>query len=56
VIRLVTGSVLGQDSVRKMIAEGVGWFVEVGPGKVLCGLIKKIDPAVEARTYDEVKG
>ena len=55
-IRQVTGSVLWEDSVRKMIADGVGRFVEVGPGKVLCGLIKKIDPAVEARTYDEVKG
>ncbi|HTY12682.1 MAG TPA: ACP S-malonyltransferase [Candidatus Omnitrophota bacterium] len=55
-IRQVTGSVLWEYSVRKMIADGVGRFVEVGPGKVLCGLIKKIDPAVEARTYDEVKG
>ena len=55
-IRQVTGSVLWEDSVRKMIKDGIGSFVEVGPGKVLSGLIKKIDPSVEVRTYDEIKG
>ncbi|MBI5700080.1 ACP S-malonyltransferase [Candidatus Saganbacteria bacterium] len=52
-IRQVTGSVLWEDSVKKMIAEGIGEFVEVGPGKVLSGLIKKIDPQVGVKTYDE---
>lgn len=31
-----------QQSVENMIADGIGTFVEVGPGKTLCGLIKKI--------------
>lgn len=55
-IKQVTGSVLWEDSVLKMIKDGVSSFVEVGPGKVLSGLIKKIDPSVEVKTYDEVKG
>lgn len=32
-----------EDSIRHMIAEGVDAFVEVGTGKVLSGLLKKID-------------
>jgi len=45
-IKQVTAPVLWEDSVRKMIADGVTNFVEVGPGKVLSGLIKKINQEV----------
>ncbi|WP_042348959.1 ACP S-malonyltransferase [Bacillus massiliigorillae] len=38
--------VLWQDCVEKMIELGVDTFIEVGPGKVLSGLIKKIDRSV----------
>ncbi|WP_042356276.1 ACP S-malonyltransferase [Bacillus rubiinfantis] len=38
--------VLWEDSVQKMIALGVDTFIEIGPGKVLSGLIKKIDKTV----------
>jgi [acyl-carrier-protein] S-malonyltransferase len=55
-IKQVTASVLWEDSVRKMVADGMTGFVEVGPGKVLSGLIKKIDPNAEVKTYDEIKG
>lgn len=44
----VTGSVLWEDSVRLMAGEGVTTFVEVGPGSVLSGLVRRIAP--EART------
>jgi len=52
-IKQVTGSVLWEDSIKKMIADGIIRFVEVGPGKVLTGLIKKIDPNVEVKSYVE---
>lgn len=44
-VKQVTGSVLWEDSVRYMLAQGVDDFVEVGPGNVLTGLIKKIKGA-----------
>ncbi|HEY2421337.1 MAG TPA: ACP S-malonyltransferase [Neobacillus sp.] len=38
--------VLWEDSVQKMIALGVDTFIEIGPGKVLSGLIKKVSRTV----------
>jgi [acyl-carrier-protein] S-malonyltransferase len=38
--------VLWEQSVRRMIELGVTVFVEIGPGKVLSGLVKKIDRSV----------
>jgi [acyl-carrier-protein] S-malonyltransferase len=42
-IRQVTGAVQWVNSVRKLIDLGAEAFVEVGPGKVLCGLMRQID-------------
>ncbi len=39
----VTGSVRWSQSMEWLIARGVQTFVEVGPGKVLCGLMRQID-------------
>jgi [acyl-carrier-protein] S-malonyltransferase len=36
-----------QESVENMVAAGVGTFIEIGPGKVLAGLIKRIDRSVK---------
>jgi [acyl-carrier-protein] S-malonyltransferase len=47
-IRQVTGSVKWDPSMRVLIAKGVHTFVEVGPGKVLCGLMRQIDRAKTA--------
>jgi [acyl-carrier-protein] S-malonyltransferase len=44
-VRQVTGSVKWEQSMRLLIAQGVERFVEVGPGKVLCGLMRQIDRA-----------
>jgi [acyl-carrier-protein] S-malonyltransferase len=41
--RQLYSSVRWSDTVREMIAGGVTTFVEVGPGEVLCTLIKRID-------------
>jgi [acyl-carrier-protein] S-malonyltransferase len=42
-IRQVTGAVRWVDSVRLLIAQSPAFFVEVGPGKVLTGLMRQID-------------
>jgi [acyl-carrier-protein] S-malonyltransferase len=39
----VTGSVKWEQSMRLLIAQGVQTFIEIGPGKVLCGLMRQID-------------
>jgi [acyl-carrier-protein] S-malonyltransferase len=39
----VTGSVKWEPSMRLLIEKGVQTFVEIGPGKVLCGLMRQID-------------
>jgi len=45
-LRQVASPVSWVESVQKMISMGVKRFVEVGPGNVLTGLIKRIDPSV----------
>lgn len=47
-IAQLTGPVKWTQSVQNMIKDGASHFVEVGPGKTLQGLIKKIDSSVEA--------
>ncbi len=42
-VRQVTGAVQWEASMRALIAWGADVFVEVGPGKVLCGLMRQID-------------
>jgi [acyl-carrier-protein] S-malonyltransferase len=42
-VRQVTGSVKWDQSMRLLIAKGIQTFVEVGPGKVLCGLMRQTD-------------
>jgi [acyl-carrier-protein] S-malonyltransferase len=49
-IKQVSNSVRWEESVEKMVALGVTHFIEVGPGKVLTGLIKKI--AKEAKVLN----
>jgi len=45
-IRQVSSPVRWEDGVKRLIAEGVTTFVELGPGKVLSGLIRQIDRSV----------
>jgi [acyl-carrier-protein] S-malonyltransferase len=42
-VRQVTGSVKWDQCMRLLMALGVQTFIEVGPGKVLCGLMRQID-------------
>ncbi|MGA9667923.1 MAG: ACP S-malonyltransferase [Terracidiphilus sp.] len=43
-IRQVTGAVRWVDCMQSLVGSGADLFIEVGPGKVLCGLLKQIDP------------
>ena len=45
-IRQVSSPVRWEDVVKRLVAEGARKFVELGPGTVLAGLIKKIDRSV----------
>ena len=45
-VRQVSGAVRWDESVRAMIADGVGLFVELGAGNVLTNLLKRIDKGV----------
>jgi len=49
----LTSAVRWEESVRNMISGGATAFVEVGPGKVLQGLVKRIDPKVEVRGIEK---
>ena len=53
-VRQVASPVRWVESVQKMIAMGVRRFVEIGPGNVLTGLIKRIDPSVELVNVSDV--
>jgi [acyl-carrier-protein] S-malonyltransferase len=44
-----------EDSVRKMIELGVDTFIEIGPGKVLSGLVKKIDRSVKTYSISDME-
>ena len=51
-VRQVSGSVRWQECVERLAAEGVTTFVEVGPGTVLSGLVKKIARAARVLSVD----
>ncbi len=50
----VNHAVLWEKSIRAMILSGVNRFIEVGEGKVLCGLISKIDSDVTVIHYKDI--
>ena len=52
-VRQVINPVLWEDSVRRMLADGVDQFYEIGPGKVLKGLLKRIDRKIECTTIND---
>lgn len=54
-VRQVTGAVRWTDSIHRMLEHSVVSFVEVGPGRVLSGLIRKIAPEVETRSVGNLE-
>ena len=52
----VSAPVRWDDSVREMVRLGVTCFVEIGPGKVLSGLVKRIDKEVTTCNIEDSAG
>ena len=52
-IRQVTGAVQWEKSMRVLIGKGVHTFIEVGPGKVLSGLLRQIDKTQTSLNVDD---
>jgi [acyl-carrier-protein] S-malonyltransferase len=51
----VSSPVRWEESMRKMIEKGIEQILEVGPGKVLSGLMKRIDSRVETKNIEDLK-
>jgi [acyl-carrier-protein] S-malonyltransferase len=54
-IRQVTNPVRWEESVRELIDEGVNTFVEVGPSRVLTGLLRQIERSVGTLNVEDEK-
>lgn len=54
--RQVTGSVRWSGSVKLLESEGVTRAIEIGAGKVLCGLVKQIAPAIQTANFGAPDG
>jgi [acyl-carrier-protein] S-malonyltransferase len=52
-VRQVTGAVQWTKSMHMLIGHGVTTFLEVGPGKVLCGLTRQIAPSVTCLNVED---
>jgi len=52
-VRQVTAPVRWEEVVTRLVKEGAGTFVEVGPGKVLSGLIRRIVPEVRVLNVED---
>jgi [acyl-carrier-protein] S-malonyltransferase len=55
-VRQVSSPVRWEDVVKRLVAEGARTFVELGPGSVLAGLIKKIDRSVAVVSVEDEAG
>ncbi|MFO7830603.1 MAG: ACP S-malonyltransferase [Desulfuromonadaceae bacterium] len=54
-VRQVSAPVRWEESVRNMIDQGTERFIEIGPGKVLTGLIKRIDRKMPSANIEDIK-
>jgi [acyl-carrier-protein] S-malonyltransferase len=55
-IRQVSSPVRWEDVIKRLVADGARTFVELGPGSVLAGLIKKIDRSVAVYSIEDANG
>ena len=53
-VKQITSRVRWRESINYMIKLGVKEFTEIGPGKILSGLVKKIDSNVKIKNYNSL--
>ena len=49
----VKSSVYFEDTIRYMIASGIDTIIEIGPGKVLSGFVRKIDKSIKCYQVED---
>jgi len=54
-VRQLSSPLLWEDSIRVIANSGITTFVEIGPGKVLSGLIKRIEPDAKTFNVEDMK-
>jgi [acyl-carrier-protein] S-malonyltransferase len=54
-VRQLNNPLLWEDSIRRMVENGIDTFIEVGPKTVLAGLIKRIDRNVKILSVEDTK-
>ena len=55
-VKQIAAPVLWEESVKTMSAAGINYYIEAGPGKVLTGLMRRIDRSISSKTADEAIG
>jgi [acyl-carrier-protein] S-malonyltransferase len=51
----VSNPVRWEESMRKMIEKGIEQVLEIGPGKILSGLMKRIDNRIETGNLEDLQ-
>ena len=51
-LKQLTSAVLWKQSVASMLADGATWFKELGPGKALQGMLKRIIPEIAGENWE----
>ncbi len=54
-VNQVMGSVRFEDSIKQLVADGFDTFIEVGPGKVLSGFVKKVDRSLNIHNVEDLE-
>ena len=54
-VEQITSMVRWRESVNYMVKQGINDFIEIGPGKVLSGLVKKINKNVKISNVNSIK-
>jgi [acyl-carrier-protein] S-malonyltransferase len=54
-VRQLNNPLLWEDSIKAILGSGIDTFIEVGPGRVLSGLIRRIEPSAKMFNVEDLK-